>query len=57
MMVEMLVLSLWAWRLYRVPPGKDFEKPSHIVVAVLDDSVKKTGRDGVENKSFNESCE
>ncbi|CAH2090428.1 unnamed protein product [Euphydryas editha] len=39
MIFEMLLLSIWAWRLYRVPPGKMIDKVQHIVVAVLEDSL------------------
>lgn len=58
-MLEMLLLSTWAWRLYRMPPGKDSEKVQRdkVVIAVLDDSVRsievKSVKDGIDNKSFN----
>ncbi|XP_052741945.1 organic solute transporter alpha-like protein [Bicyclus anynana] len=39
MILEMLLLSILAWRLYRVPPGKDAEKVQHVVIAVLEDSL------------------
>ncbi|XP_045773548.1 organic solute transporter alpha-like protein [Maniola jurtina] len=39
MIFEMLLLSILAWRLYRVAPGKDAEKVQHVVVAVLEDSL------------------
>ncbi|XP_050344401.1 organic solute transporter alpha-like protein [Nymphalis io] len=39
MIFEMLLLSIWAWRLYGVPPGKMVDKVQHIVVAVLEDSL------------------
>ncbi|XP_045499502.1 organic solute transporter alpha-like protein [Colias croceus] len=39
MMFEMLLLSLWAWRLYSSPPGKVADKVQQVVVAVLDDSI------------------
>ncbi|CAH2248076.1 jg12758 [Pararge aegeria aegeria] len=39
MVLEMLLLSILAWRLYRVPPGKDAEKVQHVVIAVLEDSI------------------
>lgn len=39
MIIEMLLLSIWAWRLYRVPPEKMMDKVQHIVVAVLEDSL------------------
>ncbi|CAD0197843.1 unnamed protein product [Chrysodeixis includens] len=56
--VEMLLLSLWAWRLYRRPPGKDLEKVlrDKVVVAVLEDSAPAIDirvKDGVDNKSYN----
>lgn len=38
-MLEMLLLSIWAYRLYSVPPGKDADRVQHIVVAVLEDSL------------------
>ncbi|XP_004928427.1 organic solute transporter alpha-like protein [Bombyx mori] len=56
MLLEMLLLSIWAWRLYRVAPGKNLDRPQ-VVVAVLDDSIKPVDPKtmiGLENKSFNE---
>lgn len=38
MILEMLLLSLWAMWLYSQPPGKVSEKVQQVVVAVLDDS-------------------
>ncbi|XP_041981450.1 organic solute transporter alpha-like protein [Aricia agestis] len=42
---EMLLLSLCAWRLYKIPPTKNVEKMNRIVVAVLDDSVSSTEKE------------
>ncbi|XP_063894514.1 organic solute transporter alpha-like protein [Helicoverpa armigera] len=59
MMLEMLLLSLWAYRVYSSPPGKDLEKVqrNRVVVAVLEDSIRsaeiKSVKDGIDNKSFN----
>ncbi|VVC95392.1 unnamed protein product [Leptidea sinapis] len=39
MMAEMLLLSLWAWRLYSVQPEKSTEKVPQVVIAVLEDSL------------------
>ncbi|CAK1543162.1 unnamed protein product [Leptosia nina] len=39
MMVEMFLLSIWAWRLYTKPPGKVKDKVQQVVVAVLEDST------------------
>lgn len=56
--LEMLLLSIWAWRLYSVPPSKMSDRIHQVkVVAVLEDSstpVSLDGRikDGVENKCF-----
>ncbi|XP_013194956.2 organic solute transporter alpha-like protein [Amyelois transitella] len=56
MMLEMLLLCLWAWRLYSLPPGKVIERVQHAVVAVVDDTFngfdEKAIKEGVENKSF-----
>lgn len=38
MMLEMLLLSLWAMWLYNQPPGKAPEKVQQVVIAVLEDS-------------------
>uniref|UniRef100_A0A2A4JWS4 Organic solute transporter alpha-like protein n=1 Tax=Heliothis virescens TaxID=7102 RepID=A0A2A4JWS4_HELVI len=59
MMIEMLLLSLWAWRIYSSPPSKDLEKVQRnkVVVAVLEDNLRsaeiKSVKDGIDNKSFN----
>ncbi|KAJ8720289.1 hypothetical protein PYW07_012332 [Mythimna separata] len=59
MMVEMLLLSLLAWRIYSSPPGKDLEKVQRdrVVVAVLEDNAHsidvRSVREGIDNKSFN----
>ncbi|CAG9583283.1 unnamed protein product [Danaus chrysippus] len=50
MMLEMLLLSIWAYRLYSVPPGKDADRVQHIVVAVLEDSLS-TSEKTKEDKS------
>ncbi|XP_022118989.2 organic solute transporter alpha-like protein [Pieris rapae] len=39
MMLEMFLLSLWAWRLYSSPPGKVADKVQQVVIAVLEDST------------------
>ncbi|OWR50154.1 organic solute transporter alpha protein [Danaus plexippus plexippus] len=44
MMLEMLLLSIWAYRLYSVPPGKDADRVQHIVVAVLEDSLSTSDK-------------
>lgn len=59
MMLEMLLLSIMAMRVYSVPPGKDLEKVQRdkVVVAVLEDSIRsievRSPKDGIDNKSFN----
>ncbi|CAH1636831.1 unnamed protein product [Spodoptera littoralis] len=59
MMLEMLLISIWAWRVYSSPPGKDMEKVQRdrVVVAVLEDNMRsievKSIKDGIDNKSFN----
>lgn len=49
----MLLLSLWAWRLYRVSPGKG-EKVQQVVVAVMEDSCAdvKAIKDGVDKAVY-----
>ena len=59
MMLEMLLLSIMAARIYSQPPGKDLEKVQRdkVVVAVLEDNILsidvRSARDGIDNKSFN----
>lgn len=58
MMVEMLIISICAWRLYRTPPGKVLNDPQkEKSVSTLDDNIRsievKTIREGIDNKSFN----
>lgn len=59
MMLQMLLLSIWAWRLYSVPPSKISERIQHVkVVAVLEENNVPASpeirsiKDGVENKCF-----
>lgn len=61
MMLEMLLLSIMASRIYSQPPGKSLERVNRdrVVVAVLEDSTLSIGidvrnvREGIDNKSFN----
>ncbi|XP_072931461.1 organic solute transporter alpha-like protein [Epargyreus clarus] len=57
MIGEMFLLSLWAWRLYRVHPGKSVTKVQNIVVAVIEDNPNvldvKIPKEGIDNHTFN----
>lgn len=54
MIIEMLFLSIWAWRLYRVPPEKMMDKVQHIVIAVLEDSLSSNEKSKeAEQSSYN----
>ncbi|CAH0727088.1 unnamed protein product, partial [Brenthis ino] len=53
MMLEMLLLSIVAWRLYSRPPGKMMDRVQHVVVAVLDDSLSSIDK----HTKYNVKCE
>ncbi|XP_075976648.1 organic solute transporter alpha-like protein [Anticarsia gemmatalis] len=62
MMVEMLLISLWAWRLYRNPPGKDLNnEPKEKSNSTLDDNIRsievRSIKEGIDNKTFNNNVE
>ncbi|XP_045536893.1 organic solute transporter subunit alpha [Papilio machaon] len=54
---EMLLLSIWAWRLYGAAETKSLNKVQKVVVAVLEEGTGvldgKQRKEGVDNKSFN----
>ncbi|KAM3961531.1 organic solute transporter alpha-like protein [Aphomia sociella] len=54
--LEMLLLSAWAWRLYSVAPGKVVDKVQHAVVSIVEDASGvfevKSVKNGIDNKSF-----
>ncbi|CAK1582712.1 unnamed protein product [Parnassius mnemosyne] len=54
---EMILLSIWAYRLYAVSPDKVDYKVQKIVVAVLEEGTgvldMRSSKDGTDNKSFN----
>lgn len=53
MILEMLLLSMLAWRLYSRPPGKMIDRVQHVVVAVLDDSLSSIDK----HTKYNVKCE
>ncbi|XP_068630195.1 organic solute transporter alpha-like protein [Battus philenor] len=54
---EMLLLSIWAWRLYGRKEDKSVNKIQKVVVAVLEEGTGildvKPSKDGIVNKNFN----
>ncbi|XP_026752682.2 organic solute transporter alpha-like protein [Galleria mellonella] len=57
--MQMLLLSIWAWRLYSVPPGKVVDKVQHAVVSIVEDISGvfdvKAVKSGIDNKSFKDN--
>ncbi|XP_059045055.1 organic solute transporter alpha-like protein [Achroia grisella] len=57
--LQMLLLSIWAWRLYSVPPGKVVDKVQHSVVSIVEDISGvfdvRAVKNGIDNKSFKEN--
>ncbi|KAJ0176057.1 hypothetical protein K1T71_008231 [Dendrolimus kikuchii] len=57
MILEMLLLTILAWRLYGRPASKNINKLPQVVVAVLEDNPRslelKVTKDGIDNRSYN----
>lgn len=58
MILEMCLISIWAWRLYSVPPEKELKNVATVMsISTADDHLRsveaRTVKEGIDNQTFN----